>query len=94
MPMILALALLCAGCTSSMGPPAHPIAGTTWEGQRTLILTTTEYTFGAETGHWTADSKEFRFKQGAGKQERCNLSVTGKIMVLSDCRLAGRYSRT
>jgi hypothetical protein len=92
----LILTLTLAGCSTPMGPPPHPIAGSTWQGQKTLTLTTTEYTYDAETGHWTAGSKEFRYKGVEGKewpQERCNLSYTGRLMVLSDCRLAGRYTR-
>jgi hypothetical protein len=90
---IFVLTLLLAGCTTSMGPPPHPIAGSTWQGQKGLTLTTTEYTFAGETGHWTAGKNEFRYKRAGGKQERCNFALAGKIMTLSECRLAGRYAR-
>lgn len=88
----LALALLLAGCTSPQAPPDHPLMGT-WQGTRTLTLSTTEYHFGSETGHWTAGRSDFRYRKAAGAQERCSYSLTGRILVLSDCRLAGRYAR-
>jgi len=93
MPRKLALALLLAGCTTSDGPPEHPLVGT-WQGGKTLELTTTEYSYGSETGHWTAGRSDFRYQKAAGAQERCNYSLTGKALALSECRLAGHYTRT
>jgi hypothetical protein len=29
-----------------------------------------------------------------GTQERCDFSLTGRVLVMSGCRLAGRYTRT
>jgi hypothetical protein len=89
----LPVALLLAGCTTPMGPPPHPIAGTTWMGEKTLVLSTTEYIYGLEAGFWTAGTKEFRYKKHGGAQERCVMSVAGRTMVLTGCRLAGRYTR-
>src|SRR5262245_12147836 len=93
----LALTLLLAGCTAAGNPPDHPLVGT-WEGERSLTLKTTEYRFGSETGYWSAGRSDFRFKKGAatpvGSQERCDYSLTGRVLVMSGCRLAGRYTRT
>ena len=89
----LSLALLLAGCTTSTGPPPHPIADASWIGHKTLVLSTTEYAYELEAGSWTADSKEFRYKRQGGPQERCNMSIAGRTMVLAGCRLAGRYTR-
>ncbi len=91
--MLPLLALLSAGCTTPMGPPPHPIAGSTWTGSKTLVLSTTEYTYDLESGSWAADTKEFRYRKQGGVQERCGMSLTGRTMVLTACRLAGRYTR-
>ena len=88
----LALVLLLAGCTTPDGQPDHPLVGT-WHGSKTLDLATTEYSYGSETGYWTAGRRDFRYKKAAGAQERCTYSLTGKVLVLSDCRLAGQYTR-
>jgi len=88
----LAIALLLAGCTTSEGAPEHPLVGT-WQGGKTLKLSTAEYSYGSETGHWTAGRSDFRYKKSAGSQERCNYSLAGRALVLSDCRLAGNYTR-
>jgi hypothetical protein len=94
----LALTLLLAGCTSAGNPPDHPLVGT-WQGEKSLTLKTTEYRVGSETGYWSAGSSDFRFKKGAatplgGAQERCDYSLTGRVLVMTGCRLAGRYTRT
>jgi hypothetical protein len=89
----LPLALLLAGCTTPMGPPPHPIAGTTWKGDKTLVLTTTEYVYESESGSWTADTKEFRYRRHGGAPERCSMTIVGRAMILSGCRLAGRFTR-
>lgn len=93
MHRILAVTLLLAGCAVAGNPPDHPLVGT-WEGQRFLTLRSTEYQFGMETGYWTAGRKEFRYKTSGGSQERCQYSLTGRVLVMSGCRLAGRYTRT
>ena len=89
----LAVTLLLAGCTAAGNQPDHPLVGT-WQGERALTLRTTEYQFGSETGYWTAGRSDFRFKRASGSQERCDFSLTGRVLVMSGCRLAGRYTRT
>ena len=60
-----------------------------------LILRVSEYSFGDERGDWTADSRTFRYKSlGAMKPEKCDFSLTGRRLTLSQCRLAGHYRRT
>jgi hypothetical protein len=93
MKICLLLLLLLTGCTTSMGPPPHPIAGATWTGTKTLVLGTTEYTYELESGAWTADSKEFRYKREGRAQERCGMTIAGRTLVLTGCRLADRYTR-
>jgi hypothetical protein len=92
MKRILVLALLLASCASPEGQPEHPLGGT-WRGSKTLKLSTTEYSFGSETGYWTAGLRDFRYKKAGGPQERCSYSLTGRTLALSDCRLAGQYTR-
>ncbi len=93
----LALTLLLAGCAASGNPPDHPLVGT-WQGEKPLTLKTTEYQFGSETGFWSAGRNDFRYKKGAdtpsGTPERCDFSLAGRVLVMSGCRLAGRYTRT
>jgi hypothetical protein len=94
----LALTLLLAGCAAPGNPPDHPLVGK-WQGEKPLTLETTEYQFGSETGFWSAGSRDFRYKKTAGapgneSQERCDFSLTGRTLVMSGCRLAGRYTRT
>lgn len=89
----LAPTLLLAGCTAAGNPPDHPLVGT-WQGEKTLMLKTTEYQFGLEIGYWSAGRNDFRYKKAAGAQERCDFSLTGRVLVMSGCRLAGRYTRT
>ena len=88
------LLLVLAGCVSA-SQPSHPLMGT-WQGQETLVLGVTEYRFGGEHGHWTADSKTFRYKirDELKAAEKCTFSMTGPRLILSDCRLAGRYRRS
>ena len=88
----LAATLMLAGCSAAGGPPDHPLVGS-WQGQTPLRLKSTEYQYGAETGHWTAGSNEIRYKTATGKQERCGYSLTGRVLVVSGCRLAGQYTR-
>ena len=89
----LALTLMLAGCTASGMPPDHPLVGT-WQGERHLTLKTTEYRYGSESGFWTAGRNDFRYKSASGTQEKCDFSLTGRVLVMSGCRLAGRYTRT
>jgi hypothetical protein len=89
---ILAATLMLAGCTTTGGPPDHPLVGS-WKGEKSLILKTTEYQLGTETGHWTAGGKEIRYRTKSGKQARCDYALTGRVLVVSGCGLAGRYTR-
>src|SRR5262245_52331261 len=97
MKRCLALTLLLAGCAAAGNPPDHPLVGT-WQGEKPLTLKTTEYEFGSETGFWSAGRNDFRYKKTTaatnGAQERCDFSLTGRVLVMSGCRLAGRYTRT
>lgn len=94
MRFAILLFLAFAGCASSSQPP-HPLMGA-WQGQKMLVLGLSEYSFGDEHGQWTADSGTFRFKvrDSAGPAEKCTFSMTGPSLVLSGCRLAGRYRRS
>ncbi len=89
---MLAATLLLAGCSAAGSPPDHPLVGT-WKGERSLVLMTTEYQLGAETGYWTAGRTEIRSKTESGKQARCDYSLTGRVLIISGCGLAGRYTR-
>ena len=89
---ILAATLVLAGCTAAGNPPDHPLVGA-WHGKTSLTLKNTEYQFGVETGYWTASRNEIRYKTTAGQQERCEYALTGRVLVVSGCRLAGRYTR-
>ena len=89
---ILAATLVLAGCTAAGNPPDHPLVGA-WQGKTSLTLKNTEYQFGVETGYWTASRNEIRYKTTAGQQERCEYALTGRVLVVSGCRLAGRYTR-
>ncbi|MBO0764861.1 MAG: hypothetical protein J2P50_09780 [Hyphomicrobiaceae bacterium] len=89
----LALTLMLGGCTAASDVPNHPLVGT-WQGQKMLALRTTQYKYGSETGYWTAGRNEFRYKTEAGTVESCSFALTGRVLVMSGCRLAGRYTRT
>ena len=89
----LVLTLMLAGCTASSGTPDHPLVGM-WQGEKSLTLKNTDYRYGTESGFWSADRKEFRYKTASGAQEKCDFSLTGRVLVMSGCRLAGRYTRT
>lgn len=96
MKRIAALALVLAGCTASGGPPAHPLVGN-WEGPKQLSLGVTEYTYGGtERGAWTADRVAFKYAKSdvpPAKQERCTFVLVGRDLSLTDCRIAGRFTR-
>ncbi len=91
----LAVTLLLAGCAAPASPPDHPLVGT-WQGDKSLTLKTTEYQYGSETGFWSAGRTDFRYKKAnpPDTQERCDFSLTGRVLVMSGCRLSGRYTRT
>ena len=89
---ILAATLMLAGCAGAGNPPNHPLMGT-WQGATSLTLKNTEYQYGMEAGYWTAGRNEIRYKTTAGQPERCAYALTGRVLVVSGCRLAGRYTR-
>jgi hypothetical protein len=89
---ILAATLLLAGCSAASSLPDHPLVGV-WEGKTALTLKNTEYQHGTDTGQWTAGSTELRYKTASGQKGRCDYALTGRILVISSCRLAGRYTR-
>jgi hypothetical protein len=90
---IIAATLMLGGCAAATGMPDHPLVGT-WQGEKSLTLKNSEYQFGMETGHWTGGRDEIRYKTSGGAQERCHYALTGRVLVVSGCRLAGRYMRT
>jgi hypothetical protein len=96
MKRVVALALVLAGCTVSEGPPAHPLVGT-WQGPKQLTLGITEYDYGGiERGSWTADRVNFKYAKSdlpGSKQERCTFVLIGRELSLTDCRIAGRFTR-
>jgi hypothetical protein len=92
MKRILAATLMLGGCAAASGLPDHPLVGN-WQGEKSLILKNTEYQHGMETGYWTAGRDEIRYKTSSGQKERCDYSLTGRVLVVSSCRLAGRYTR-
>ena len=62
-------------------------------------LTASEYNYGSERGHWSADRSSFRYVKAddtpaiGRTYERCSFSIIGRALVLTDCRMAGRYTR-
>ena len=87
-----------SGCVAG-GPPDHPLTAT-WQGEKTLELSPAGYRFGEEFGSWSVDKQILRFvRNDPGGQpvrrgeERCNYSLNGRVLMVSDCRLAGRYTR-
>ena len=89
---ILAAMLMLAGCSAASSLPDHPLVGV-WEGKTALTLKTAEYQHGPDSGQWTAGSAELRYKTATGQKGRCDYVLTGRVLVISDCRLAGRYTR-
>lgn len=95
---VLALVIVLGGCATSEGPPAHPLVGT-WRGNQTLTLTVAEYSYGSERGHWSADRSSFRYvtaddTPAMGRTyERCSFSIIGRALILTECRMAGRFTR-
>ena len=87
-----------SGCVAG-GPPDHPLTAT-WQGAKTLELSAAGYRFGEEFGSWSVDKQTLRLvsKDPGGQlarkgEERCNYSLNGRVLTVSDCRLAGRYVR-
>lgn len=89
--------IMVSGCVAG-GPPDHPLTAT-WQGANALQLTPAGYRFGDEFGAWSVDKQTLRLKNDptgptARKgEERCNYSLNGRVLTLSDCRFAGRYVR-
>ena len=89
--------ILVSGCMAG-GPPDHPLTAT-WRGPTTLELTAAGYRFGDEFGSWSVDRQTLRIVRSESGQpaqkaeERCNYSLNGRVLTVSDCRLAGRYMR-
>ena len=89
--------IMVSGCVAG-GPPDHPLTAT-WQGAKTLDLSAAGYRFGDEFGFWSVDKQTLRFVRDSDGQpapkgeERCNYSLNGRILVVSDCRFAGRYVR-
>jgi hypothetical protein len=92
-PMMIML----SGCMAG-GPPDHPLTAT-WRGTHTLELTAAGYRFGDELGSWSVEKHTLRIVRNESgqaaqkKEERCNYSLNGRVLTVSDCRLAGRYMR-
>jgi hypothetical protein len=87
--------IVLAGCMAG-GPPDHPLTAT-WQGVKTLELSATGYRLGDEFGFWSVDKQTLRLAKDSGSQpareERCNYSLNGRVLTLTDCRFAGRYVR-
>lgn len=90
--------VMVSGCMAG-GPPDHPLTAT-WKGAKALELTAAGYRFGDEFGSWSVDKQTLRLLMSdpAGPtarkgEERCNYSLNGRVLTLSDCRFAGRYVR-
>ena len=90
--------IMVSGCVAG-GPPDHPLTAT-WQGAKALELTAAGYRFGDEFGSWSVDKQTLRLLKNdpAGPtarkgEERCNYSLNGRVLTLSDCRFAGRYVR-
>jgi hypothetical protein len=90
--------IMLSGCMAG-GPPDHPLTAT-WKGAKTLELSAVGYRYGDEFGSWSVDKRTLRLvrndpggQPAAKGEERCNYSLHGRILIVSDCRLAGRYER-
>jgi hypothetical protein len=89
--------IMVSGCVAR-GPPHHPLTAT-WQGVKTLDLSAAGYRFGDEFGFWSVDKQTLRLVRDSDGQparkgeERCNYSLNGRILMVSDCRFAGRYVR-
>jgi hypothetical protein len=92
------ISMMVSGCVAG-GPPDHPLTAT-WHGAKTLELSAAGYRFGDEFGSWSVDKQTLRLIKGdpvgqpaAAGEERCNYSLNGRVLFVTDCRLAGRYLR-
>jgi hypothetical protein len=89
--------IMVSGCVAG-GPPDHPLTAT-WQGTKTLELSAVGYRSGDEFGSWSVDKQTIRIVRDPSGQptekaeERCNYSLNGRVLIVSDCRLAGRYVR-
>jgi len=87
--------IMVSGCVAR-GPPDHPLTAT-WRGAKTLELSAAGYRFGDEFGFWSVDKQTLRLAKHSdgqpAREERCNYSLNGRILTLTDCRFAGRYVR-
>jgi hypothetical protein len=89
--------LLVSGCVAG-GPPDHPLTAT-WHGAKTLELSAAGYRFGDEFGAWSVDKQTLRLLRNPDGQpsrtteERCTYALNGRVLMVSDCRFAGRYVR-
>jgi hypothetical protein len=90
--------IMLSGCVAGGGPPDHPLTAT-WQGAKTLELSATGYRFGDEFGAWSVEKQTLRLVRDTGGEparkgeERCSYSLNGRILIVSDCRFAGRYVR-
>jgi len=91
------IVLMVSGCVAG-GPPDHPLTAT-WQGAKTLELSAAGYRFGDEFGVWSVEKQTLRLVRDAGGElarkgeERCSYSLNGRVLMVSDCRFAGRYVR-
>jgi len=91
------IVIMLSGCVAG-SPPDHPLTAT-WQGAKTLELSAARYRFGDEFGAWSVEKQTLRLVKDTGGaparkvEERCNYSLNGRILTVSDCRFAGRYVR-
>jgi hypothetical protein len=89
--------IVASGCVAG-GPPDHPLTAT-WQGAKTLELSAAGYRFGDEYGAWSVDKQTLRIVRNPDgepvrkAEERCTYSLNGRVLMVSDCRFAGRYVR-
>jgi hypothetical protein len=66
---------------------------------KTLELSEAGYRFGDEFGVWSVEKQTLRLVRDPGgeparkTEERCTYSLNGRVLMVSDCRFAGRYVR-
>jgi hypothetical protein len=89
--------VVASGCVAG-GPPDHPLTAT-WQGVKTLELSAAGYRFGDEFGAWSVEKQTLRMVRNPDGEpvrkgeERCTYSMNGRVLMVSDCRFAGRYVR-
>jgi len=80
----------------SNSSPASPLP---FAASRCSLSPWPNYSYGLERGHWSADRSSFRYVKAddtpaiGRTYERCSFSIIGRALVLSDCRMAGRFTR-